>query len=585
MFRSVRPSVLLALLVAIACTDQPTEPTTGYEGAALGLTLPPVPEPPTALFATIPGANGAPAHITLGVWESPVVARVTVEGLLDYSGNPGGFLPGTGQIDAAGRYVGFLNSCSLQLSVRVVGYGFIGGYKGGCPNAPQQVGSFTNYTVVSGEIYADRVTGPPGSCYFSGTPCTTITGEETVEVEPLEGAELAITQDKLKVAPGALIRVDVAPTPTYLQGVKVPWTFREFRWEGQGPTVGGGQTKVCVAQPAVGECLVGVYQSGYVVAEAIVNGRLKTEKVWVAVIGGDTLPPPPPPDSIPADTIPTDTIPGGGGAGGGGGSGPPGPPATVSIRLAEGSVSMILPESLLAEWKPPALPDTAMVIIRVDSAGGPLRGRSVSIKLSAVDSSGGGSDAVFGHFHGGGLTAKPAGAVSSPGGMMTDSAGEVRIWYRSSWVSGPVHLKASISDSQSADLLLLVGVPGLVRLVERASDSLVGEIDPHWDSHFVIARMGTMLDSLADSMFTVFHTKVEYNDASLPFGGKFDLALDWGGDHVEHRVGRDIDFRTSIWTAKEQKTAETIWLGLGGTVRDETKTSRPHYHLRYRGNP
>ncbi len=305
-----RRVVFLIALGLGACTaDQPTEPTTAYEGAALSLALPPVPAPPTLLTATIPGANGAPSHITLGVWESPVVARVTVEGLPDYSGNPQGFLPGTGQIDAAGRYVGYLNSCSLQLSVRVVGYGFIGGYKGGCPNAPQQIGSFTNYTVVSGEIYSDRITGPPGSCYFGGSPCTAITGVETVEVEPLDGAELAITATNVKVAPGGSIRVDVTPTPAYLEGVKVPWTFREFRWEGQGPTVGGGQTKVCIAQPAVGECLVAVYQSGFVVAEAIVNGRLKTKKIFVAVIGGDSLPPPPPPDSIPADTIPTDTIP------------------------------------------------------------------------------------------------------------------------------------------------------------------------------------------------------------------------------------------------------------------------------------
>ena len=312
---------LLALGLAACTADQPTEPTTAYEGAALSLSLPPVPAPPTLLTATILGANGAPAHITLGVWEAPVVARVTVRGLLDYSGNPQGYLPGTGQIDAAGRYVGYLNSCSLQLSVRVVGYGFIGGYKGGCPNAPQQVGSFTNYTVVSGEIYADRVTGPPGSCYFGGSPCTAITGVETVEVEPLDGADLAITSTSVKVAPGGSIRVDVTPTPTYLEGVKVPWAFREFRWEGQGPTVGGGQTTGCYAQPAVGECLVAVYQSGFVVAEAIVNGRLKTKKVFVAVIGGDSLPPPPPPDSIPVDTIPTDTIPtdtipGGGGGGG-----------------------------------------------------------------------------------------------------------------------------------------------------------------------------------------------------------------------------------------------------------------------------
>ena len=280
------------------------------------MALPPVPAPPTLLTATIPAANGAPAHITLGVWEAPVVARVTVAGLLDYSGNPQGFLPGTGQIDAAGRYVGYLNSCSLQLSVRVVGYGFIGGYMGGCPNSPLQNGTYTNYAIVSGEIYADRVTGPPGSCYFGGSPCTAITGEETVEVEPLDGADLAITSTNIKVAPGASVRVDVTPTPTYLAGVKVPWTFREFRWEGQGPTAGGGQTNGCYAQPAVGECVVAVYQSGYVVAEAIVNGRLKTKKIWVEVLGGDSLPPPPP-DSVPADTIPTDTIPGGGGGGGG----------------------------------------------------------------------------------------------------------------------------------------------------------------------------------------------------------------------------------------------------------------------------
>jgi hypothetical protein len=40
--------------------------------------------------------------------------------------------------------------------------------------------------------------------------------------------------------------------------------------------------------------------------------------------------------------------------------------------------------------------------------------------------------------------------------------------------------------------------------------------------------------------------KLNINDISLPYGGKFDVNGKWKGDHSEHRTGEDIDIRTDL---------------------------------------
>jgi hypothetical protein len=430
----------------------------------------------------------------------------------------------------------------------------------------------------------------------------------------------------------------VAPDPAVLEGVTVPWTFREFRWEGQGPTVGGGQTKVCVAQPAVGECLVGVYQSGYVVGEAIVNGQLRTQKVWVAVVGGDSLPPPPPPDSLPTDSIPPDSIPGGGGGCGTSiaatlhlNSGPmavcePPTPVKVSLSLRPGDDTPILsggrpwilpartvgpdggeyqdfgspPQSFGRPW-----PDSIVYKIHVDSVGAGLS-RAVTVFLESFDSAGTTIDAAFGHYHTGRLVSgtalqKPIGTVSASS-ISTDSSGDARFIYRPSEVSGPVLVKIIAQNADTIRDTLWVGVPHLVNLLGESKFDLKELDESNWnhpDRFWVTEEMRELLRDFGDSMTATFTQRPVVTDAGLRFGGKYDLDAQWDnpddlcsftpekgtatsfpkGCHWRHRLGNDVDLRTNDVPVAQRNFARRKWRSISGfdVIREGN-----HDHLAYR---
>jgi hypothetical protein len=77
-------------------------------------------------------------------------------------------------------------------------------------------------------------------------------------------------------------------------------------------------------------------------------------------------------------------------------------------------------------------------------------------------------------------------------------------------------------------------------------------------------------------------TNPEINDMSLPFGGKFEIAGNWGaGSHAEHRVGRNCDFETAGIPASRWAALNLIFLARNvQNVNDETADG--HWHLRFR---
>ena len=286
MFRSIRPAVLLVLVVAVACTDQPTEPIDAP--LALQDVLAPPPAPATELSGELAANEGGPSHIDLGDYESPVYSKVTVSGLLSYQG-AGGYLPGSGQIDASGVVI--QNQCDLIVVVRSA-TGIIGGANT-CPSQPRQIDSYVKFSIVNGHVDAYRTTGPPGSCWKYAAPCIHFSGSQSIKVEPQEGA-LILTPSKTFVAPGTMITVTAKGVWAEDSTTPVPMAGRQWSWEGSGREVGGGHTKVCAAVDGF-KCFVPVYQSGHVVLEALVNGKVKTQRVWIRVEGGDSVPP----DSLP----------------------------------------------------------------------------------------------------------------------------------------------------------------------------------------------------------------------------------------------------------------------------------------------
>ncbi|HVX89529.1 MAG TPA: hypothetical protein VG940_11410, partial [Gemmatimonadales bacterium] len=381
----------------------------------------------------------------------------------------------------------------------------------------------------------------------------------------------------------------------------VPMTVRAWTWEGSGPEVGGGHTKVCAAYNT-NQCTVQVYQSGRVVLEALVNGKVKTQSVEIAVVGGDTLPLPPV-DTIPTDTIPTDTIPGGGGGGGGcGGAGSSsdcggGPDSSVVHVIA--SRPEMLPlvtgmsfdanlqqnytggfSGLPRHFEEAGRPDTTWleITVRQRKDGTSPAGAQIQLTMTPLEESGG-------HIHTQGL-ARPTGSFyrssaasqrTGPGSdrgtitLTTDSSGKVKVLYRTSGLAGVEIIEVKTVDAQHPakpdTVRLTLRVPGLVEMDSMHQDRYVFKPqDPSKPAQQHGNNNRWVLPAFRDSVLEVFdgfwlnsgmvvddssYDHLYITDAGLPWGGLFDYHGDseWSSPHQTHRIGNDLDLRSSSLSA------------------------------------
>jgi len=247
---------------------------------------------------------------------------------------------------------------------------------------------------------------------------------------------------------------------------------------------------------------------------------------------------------------------------------------------------------------------TVVLYVQVDSIGaGFLPNRTVTLTATAIDEAGAAADGAYGHFHRGlnGLP-KPAGVFLPANASQVvvntgDSVGLVT--YRTSAVSGPVILRGESEGAKPAVDTIPVGVFGLVELVPGPTFDTVGPTTIHPSSNWVTPVMGARLMELADSFFAKYGTKLGYNDASLPRGGKFDLHEQWGADdptcrfrnrsgvliaaprgcHGLHRLGLDVDLRVLNLSSQQRNRVRDLWSVL---AEEQVINEGDHYHLRYR---
>ena len=233
--------------------------------------------------------------------------------------------------------------------------------------------------------------------------------------------------------------------------------------------------------------------------------------------------------------------------------------------------------------------------VSVDSNGTKnVKDKWVMLSLAAVDSSGTGSDGQYGHFHTGlGGTDKPAGKLSKDSVNTGPSGLEGVVQFTGSEVSGPVVIRAEVPGARPDSVTIPVGVPNLVQLLPGPTFDTVGTKTIHPNSHWVTPAMRVRAEAFADSFFTRFHKKVAFNDASLPFGGKFDIHQQWASDdpeclhlggqlngcHAGHRRGLDVDLRTNNLLVNQIKAAKELWETVSGR---EIFPHPDHYHLPYR---
>jgi hypothetical protein len=154
--------------------------------------------------------------------------------------------------------------------------------------------------------------------------------------------------------------------------------------------------------------------------------------------------------------------------------------------------------------------------------------------------------------------------------------------------------------SSSPPKTVEVKVNGLETIPSSSFYTFIGETDKHSDTHFLTPEAANILWRIAVSYqveqqfklrhpvtrkYTVTPPVLHVNDASLEWGGKFDLSGAWAGDHVEHRRGTVADVRannrdTAI-PVENFKAFKSLVADYGAFAFFESPSiSNRHFHLR-----
>jgi hypothetical protein len=211
------------------------------------------------------------------------------------------------------------------------------------------------------------------------------------------------------------------------------------------------------------------------------------------------------------------------------------------------------------------------------STNPPTSGQNVT--LSVVDDS---SDGLAGGWHIGHTGVRPVGTLSSTSGT-TDQNGTFTAVYTAPIFSGNRRFRATM-NGVTKDVGIGVFINGLQELPDGSGYDRVGQTATHPVNLWGTATAVASLPLIASDYMAMFpgSANLRFNDMSLPSGGKFDIAGDWGnGSHAEHRVGRNCDISssnvpTNRWAALNQLFRNNNVV----SINDETACCT-HWHVRF----
>ncbi|MCR4304785.1 MAG: hypothetical protein NUV63_11285, partial [Gallionella sp.] len=184
----------------------------------------------------------------------------------------------------------------------------------------------------------------------------------------------------------------------------------------------------------------------------------------------------------------------------------------------------------------------------------------VSVKVEVDPASGG-------HTHG--ESTRPKGSVSPASGNTTLS-----VTFVATEISGTHTITATCDMCSNSPQMATVKV--MVKDLETIPDDptlyvlIGGEAGKaHHDNHYLTGDALNQLFVLAINYHHLYpnDTVLHLNDASLVWGGKFDIAGNWTGDHAGHRKGIVIDIRanTALGNIPESLFTDFIDLAAGMT--------------------
>jgi hypothetical protein len=229
---------------------------------------------------------------------------------------------------------------------------------------------------------------------------------------------------------------------------------------------------------------------------------------------------------------------------------------------------------------------TLELIAKVMEGSAPKAGVAVTFVVTAEFASGG---------HASHSGTRPTGTVPASG--VTDANGEFKFKFKSGEFAGIETITATCDScsNKTATSPVKVKVADLVELTadtaKPARYKLIGSTGKHAANHYFTEEAREALQDMLDT-FTQFNWgTVGVNDASLVWGGRFDIAGAWGGSHHEHRDGQEVDIsfynpggippatRQKVYdqlrTAEEVDTPEVLW-----HLKDNSGTgSKAHFHV------
>ena len=191
---------------------------------------------------------------------------------------------------------------------------------------------------------------------------------------------------------------------------------------------------------------------------------------------------------------------------------------------------------------------TATITAMVSSGSAPAPGVSVGFSVEVTPNSGG-------HEHHD--INRPKGKLSAVQGT-TDANGEVKLTFTAPEVAGIHTIKATCATCSNSPAAkeIQVKVPDLLPISpnppQNTDGSYVyaltsvdgihaGEGRYHKNQYYLTAQARQNLRALIDSFAAAGWGTVALNDASLYWGGRYDIKGNWGDPHQGHRDGREID--------------------------------------------
>lgn len=186
--------------------------------------------------------------------------------------------------------------------------------------------------------------------------------------------------------------------------------------------------------------------------------------------------------------------------------------------------------------------------VRVTQGGNPIAGIAVSFSTDVIPNSGG-------HEHHD--AARPKGTLSGTQGT-TDANGEVKATFRVPEIAGIHTIKANCGTCSNSpateeiqvkvsDLLPISPKPPnnadgtFVYALTSVDETHQGSGRYHRNQYYLTQQARQNLRAMIEAFAAEGWGTVALNDASLYWGGRYDIGSNWRAPHAGHRDGREID--------------------------------------------